>query len=75
MIVATMTVTEERRQVLEFSDPYFVSASLLLVHAGSRVRGIEDLAGKTVAVIEGSVQEKTSCRWPPGREGRLQEHG
>jgi ABC-type amino acid transport substrate-binding protein len=58
MIVATMTVTEERRQVLEFSDPYFVSASLLLVPAGSPVRGIEDLAGKTVAVIEGSVQEK-----------------
>jgi len=58
MIVATMTVTEERRQVLEFSDPYFVSASLLLVPAGSPVRGVEDLAGKTVAVIEGSVQEK-----------------
>jgi ABC-type amino acid transport substrate-binding protein len=58
MIVATMTVTEERRQVLEFSDPYFVSASLLLVPAGSPVRGIDDLAGKTVAVIEGSVQEK-----------------
>jgi ABC-type amino acid transport substrate-binding protein len=58
MIVATMTVTEERKQVLDFSEPYFVSASLLLVPAGSRVRGVEDLAGKTVAVIEGSVQEK-----------------
>jgi len=58
MIVAAMTVTEERRQVLEFSDPYFVSASLFLVPAGSPVRGIEDIAGRTVAVIEGSVQEK-----------------
>ncbi len=58
MIVATMSITEERRQVLEFSDPYFVSASLLLVPAGSPIHGIEDLAGKTVAVIEGSIQEK-----------------
>ena len=58
MIVAAMTVTEERRQVLDFSDPYFVSASMLLVPDGSPVGGIEDLAGKTVAVIEGSVQEK-----------------
>ena len=66
MIVATMTVTEERRQVLEFSDPYFVSASLLLVPAGSPVRGIEDLAGKTVAVIEGSVQEKDLALVAPG---------
>ena len=58
MIVATMTVTEDRKRVLDFSDPYFSSASLLLVPAGSPVRGIEDLAGKTVAVLEGSVQEK-----------------
>ncbi len=58
MIVAGMTITDERRQVLEFSDPYFVSASLLLVPAGSRVRGIGDLAGKTVAVVEGSIQER-----------------
>ncbi len=58
MIVAGMTITAERRQVLEFSDPYFVSASLLLVPAGSRIRGIGDLAGKTVAVVEGSIQEK-----------------
>jgi ABC-type amino acid transport substrate-binding protein len=66
MIIATMTVTEERRQVLEFSDPYFVSASLLLVPAGSAVRGIEDLAGKTVAVIEGSIQEKDLALVAPG---------
>ncbi len=58
MIVAAMTVTEERRQVLEFSDPYFVSASLLLVPAKSPIRGIGDLAGRTVAVIEGAIQVK-----------------
>jgi ABC-type amino acid transport substrate-binding protein len=61
-----MTVTEERRQVLDFSDPYFVSASLLLVPAGSGVRGIEDLAGKTVAFLEGSVQEKDLEQVAPG---------
>lgn len=65
MIVATMTVTEERRQVLEFSDPYFVSASMLLVPAGSPVRGIEDLAGRRVAFIEGSVQEKDLAQVAP----------
>lgn len=66
MIVATMTVTEDRKRVLDFSDPYFVSASLLLVPAGSPVRGIEDLAGKTVAVLEGSVQEKDLEQVAPG---------
>ncbi len=65
MIVAAMTVTDERRQVLEFSDPYFVAASLLLVPAGSPVRGIADLAGKTVAVSEGSIQEKDIAALAP----------
>jgi ABC-type amino acid transport substrate-binding protein len=44
--------------VLEFSQPYFISGSLLAVFKGSGVRGIEDLAGKTVAVIAGAIQEK-----------------
>jgi ABC-type amino acid transport substrate-binding protein len=66
MIVAAMTVTEERRRVLDFSEPYFVSASLLLVPAGSTLRGIADLAGKMVAVVEGSVQEKDLAQVAPG---------
>lgn len=58
IIVATMSVTEERRQVLDFSEPYFISGSMLLVPKGSAIKGIEDLTGKTVAVIEGAVQQK-----------------
>jgi putative glutamine transport system substrate-binding protein len=58
VIIANMSVTEQRRQVLEFSEPYFISASMLLVRKDSPIKGIEDLVGKAVAVIEGAVQEK-----------------
>ncbi len=58
IIIATVTVTEERRQVVEFSDPYFLSGSLLLVPRASPIKGVEDLAGKTVAVIQGAIQDK-----------------
>ena len=58
LIIATMTVTDERKQVLETSDPYFISGSLLLVRKDSPVNGVEDLGGKTVAVIEGAIQAK-----------------
>jgi ABC-type amino acid transport substrate-binding protein len=58
LIVASMTITEERRQVLEFSDPYFVSRSLLLVRKDSPIQGLEDLAGKSVAIIEGAIQDR-----------------
>lgn len=66
IIIATMTITDERRQVLEFSDPYFVSGSLVLVLKGSPVRSLEDLKGKTVAVIKGAVQEKDLAQAAPG---------
>jgi ABC-type amino acid transport substrate-binding protein len=52
-----MTITADRQKVLEFSDPYFMSGSLLLVPAASPIQGLADLAGKSVAVIEGAVQQ------------------
>ncbi len=58
MIVATTTVTEERMRVLEFSEPYFLSGSLILVPQSSPIRGLGDLSGKTVGVIEGAIQSE-----------------
>jgi ABC-type amino acid transport substrate-binding protein len=58
IIVATMSVSDERRQVLEFSEPYFITGSLVAVFKDSGVQGVADLAGKRVAVIAGAVQEK-----------------
>ncbi len=58
IIIATVTITDERKQVVEFSDPYFLSGSLLLVPKASPVKGLEDLAGKTVAVVQGAIQDK-----------------
>jgi ABC-type amino acid transport substrate-binding protein len=58
IIIATVTVTDERRQVVEFSEPYFMSGSLILVPKASPVKSLEDLAGKTVAVVQGAIQDK-----------------
>ncbi|HSB68735.1 MAG TPA: transporter substrate-binding domain-containing protein [Candidatus Methylomirabilis sp.] len=58
IIIASVTVTDERRQVVEFSEPYFMSGGLLLVPKNSSIKGVEDLAGKTVAVIQGAIQDK-----------------
>jgi len=58
IIIATVTVTDERRQIVEFSEPYFMSGSLLLVPKASTAKGLEDMAGKTIAVIQGAIQDK-----------------
>src|SRR5262249_52973949 len=58
IIIATVTITDERRQVVEFSEPYFMSGSLILVPKASAVKSLDDLGGKTVAVIQGAIQDK-----------------
>jgi len=57
VIIATMTITEERQRVLDFSNPYFVSGSMLLTRKDSSIQSLQDLAGKRVAVLDGSVQQ------------------
>lgn len=70
IIIATVTITEERAKVVEFSNPYFLSGSLLLVKKDSPLRGVEDLAGKTVAVIQGAIQDADLAELAP-RANRL----
>jgi ABC-type amino acid transport substrate-binding protein len=66
LLIAAVTVTEDRACVFAFSDPYFVSGSLLLVPQNSSIQGVGDLPGKKVAVIEGSIQEGGLRRVAPG---------
>lgn len=56
IIAATVTVTDERKKIVDFSEPYFNSGTLILVPKSSTIKGIEDLADKKVAVIQGSIQ-------------------
>lgn len=56
VIIASMTITGDRRRVLDFSQPYFVTGSLLLTLKDSPIRGVQDLAGQRVAVVKGAVQ-------------------
>jgi ABC-type amino acid transport substrate-binding protein len=58
LLAATITATDERRNLAELSDPYFMSASLVLVPRASTVEELADLGGRRVAVVRGSVQER-----------------
>jgi ABC-type amino acid transport substrate-binding protein len=55
IIVATLTIIEERKQQIDFSLPYFISGELILVQGDSKITKYQDLAGKKVATIRGSV--------------------
>lgn len=55
---SAMSITEERKANLDFSDPYYDSLQSLLVPADSGIDSIDDLAGKTVAVQQGTTGER-----------------
>jgi len=52
-----MTITPEREAVMDFSDPYFEATQALLTKAGSGYASLDDLAGKRIAVQEGTTGE------------------
>lgn len=52
---AGMTITDDRKKVLDFSDPYFDATQALLVKKGSPIKSLDDLAGKTVGVQLGTT--------------------
>jgi len=54
---SAMTITEERKANLDFADPYYDSLQSLLVRADSGIESIDDLAGKNVAVQQGTTGE------------------
>jgi ABC-type amino acid transport substrate-binding protein len=52
---SAVTITEERKANLSFSDPYYDSLQSILVPEGSDIASIEDLAGKKVGVQQGTT--------------------
>lgn len=54
-VIAGMSITEKRKEIFDFSDPYYNSTVCCAVASGSSIKGLEDLKGKTVAVKVGTM--------------------
>lgn len=53
--IGSTTITLEREEAVDFSLPYFLTGTKLLVAKGSPIREYKDLAGKKVGVGSGST--------------------
>lgn len=59
MIASAMYITDERRQVVNFSDTYYPGGLVIMVKAGNaEIAGPESIAGKTAAVQIGTKSVK-----------------
>ena len=53
MAITGMTITEERKEKVDFSNPYINSVQYLIVKSDSTLEKVEALAGKKVAAVLG----------------------
>ena len=59
IIIATMTITPQREELINFSIPYDVAGLAILVKSTSKVTTISDLADQNIGVVWGTTAEKS----------------
>jgi polar amino acid transport system substrate-binding protein len=57
MVASASTITPEREQQVDFSDPYYEAEQALLVPEGSDIGSVEDLEGLTISAQDGTTGE------------------
>ncbi len=56
IVIATYTINDERKQLVDFAGPYFEAGQTLMVtEDNDEISGVDDLAGKTVCSARGST--------------------
>lgn len=56
-VIAGMTVTEERKQAVDFSTPYYTATQVMIVPEDSDIASAKDMEGKQIRVIQGYTGE------------------
>lgn len=57
IVAAASTITPQREETVDFSDPYYEAQQALLVEEGSDVASVDDLSGLTVGAQDGTTGE------------------
>jgi arginine/ornithine transport system substrate-binding protein len=58
VIVSSMSITDERKKVVDFTDKYYNTPSRIVVKAETPFTDLASLKGKKIGVLKGSTQEK-----------------
>jgi ABC-type amino acid transport substrate-binding protein len=54
-VVSATTITPDREEVVDFSDPYFQANQALVVNEGSDIQSVDDLTGTTLGTQLGTT--------------------
>ena len=65
MVISTMTITFQRKRIIDFSVPYFTAGQAICVRRDSKIDSIYDLINKKVIVVLGTTDERNIKRFAP----------
>mgnify|MGYP000824157500 FL=1 len=57
-LIATMSITTQRQQFLNFSTPYYMAGQAILVRSSRKATSLRDFTGKKLIIVFGSTSEK-----------------
>lgn len=57
LVIATFTITDERKETYNFSTPYYTDAVGLLVNKDAGISSMEDLDGKIIGVAQAATSK------------------
>lgn len=58
LVIATFTITDERKLSYNFSEPYFTDGVALMVKKASGAQSLKDLNGKKIGVAQSATSKK-----------------
>ncbi|MDP2417177.1 MAG: ABC transporter substrate-binding protein [Hydrogenophaga sp.] len=58
VIISSMSITDDRKKVVDFTDKYYNTPSRIVVKTETPFSDLNSLKGKNIGVLKGSTQEK-----------------
>ncbi|OHV30765.1 MULTISPECIES: glutamate ABC transporter substrate-binding protein [Pseudofrankia] len=59
VVIATYTINDARKKLVDFAGPYYTAGQDIMVKSSdTAIKGVTDLNGKKVCTVEGSTSEK-----------------
>ena len=55
IIMSGITITEKRKEVVDFARPYFLAHQLILTNKNLEIKSLKELEGKLIAVVNASA--------------------
>lgn len=59
ILIATMSVTDQRRLVVDFSKPYYIAGQAILVNKKTDINSVRQLNDKRIIIVYGSTGESS----------------